>query len=59
MAALDADHAKAAEALAALEAKVADYYNQAVGLYDTASGIVAEFDGRLDSLEGFAESYGF
>ena len=59
VAALEADHAKAADAVAALEAKVADYYNQAVGLYDTASGIVAEFDGRLDSLEGFAESYGF
>ena len=59
VAALEADHAKAADAVAALEAKVADYYNQAVGLYDTASGIVTEFDGRLDSLEGFAESYGF
>ena len=59
VAALEADHAKAADAVAALEAKVADYYNQAVGLYDTASGIVAEFDGRLDSLEGFAENYGF
>ena len=59
IAALESDHAKATEVLAALEAKVADYYNQAVGLYDTASGIVAEFDGRLDSLEGFAESYGF
>ena len=59
VAALEADHAKAADAVSALEAKVADYYNQAVGLYDTASGIVAEFDGRLDSLEGFAENYGF
>lgn len=59
VAALEADHAKAADAVSALEAKVADYYNQVVGLYDTASEIVAEFDGRLDSLEGFAESYGF
>ena len=59
IAALEADHAAASEVVAALEAKVADYYNQAVGLYDMASGIVAEFDGRLDSLEGFAESYGF
>lgn len=45
--------------LASAEADHAALKGQVTDLSDMAGAIVTEFDGRLDSLEGFAESYGF
>ena len=45
--------------LAAAEADHAALKGQVTDLSDMAGAIVTEIDGRLDSLEGFAKSYGF